>query len=64
MKIANHDDKQLTPLKSWDQGVLFKPGFGVSSNSNCEATIFETLWHPNQGEDMDRLILIRPNYIS
>ena len=56
MKMINHHDKQLTPSESWDQDGFFEPGFGVSSNSNHEARIFTTLWPPNQGEHLDRLI--------
>ena len=56
MKKANHHDKQLTPSESWDQDGYFEPGFEVSSNLNREAQIFTTLWHPNQGEHLERLI--------
>ena len=54
MKIASHHDKQLTPSESWDQDVFFEPGFGVSSNSNCQAKKFTTLWHTFQGKQLDR----------
>ena len=53
MKIASHQDKQLTPSKSWDQDGFFEPEFGVSSNSNYRAIIFTTLWPQNQGERLD-----------
>ena len=56
MKIGNQDDKQVTPSESWDQDGFVEPWFGVSSNSNHEASIFTTLWPPNQGEYLDRLI--------
>ena len=56
MKIGNQHDKQVTPLESWDQDGLIEPWFGVSSNSNHEASIFTTLRPPNQGEYLDKLI--------
>ena len=56
MKMINHHDKQLTPSESWDQDGFFEPGFGVSSHSNHWARSFTTLWPPNQGEHLDRLI--------
>ena len=59
MKMINHHDKQLTPSESWDQDGFFEPGFGVSSHSNHWARIFTTLWPPNQGEHLDRLIYAR-----
>ena len=46
MKMIDNDDKQLTPSESWDQGVFFEPGLGVS-NSNHRARIFTTPWHSN-----------------
>ena len=57
MKMINHHDKQLTPSESWDQDGFSEPGFGVSSHSNHRARIFTTLWPPNQGEHLDRLLL-------
>ena len=50
VKIANHYDKQLTPLNICDQDGFFEPGFCVSSYSNYEAGILTTIWPPNQGE--------------
>ena len=56
MKMINHHDKQLTTSESLDQDGFSEPRFGVSSNSNHEARLFTTLWHSNQGENLDRLI--------
>ena len=56
LEMTNHHDKQLTPSESWDQDGFFEPGFGVSSYSNHWARLFTTLWPPNQGEHLDRLI--------
>ena len=50
VKIANHYDNQLTPLKICDQDGFFEPGFCAASYSNYEAGILTTLWPPNQGE--------------
>ena len=56
VKIANHHDKQLTPLEICDQDGFFEPWFWVSSYSNYEAIMCRTLWVPNQVEHLDRLL--------
>ena len=60
IKMTKHHDKQLTPPESWDQYV-FLALVWVSSTSNHWARIFTTLWPPNQGEHLDRLIYIAPS---
>ena len=55
IKTASHQDKQLTPLESWDQDGFYEHGIGVSS-SNHTARNFTTIRHSNKGEYLDRLI--------
>ena len=56
MKIINHHDKQLTPSESTDQEGFLSLGLGYHHIQFIGLEFFTTLWPPNQGEHLDRLI--------